>query len=47
VNVFVMGWGMMFCKIVSKIFGAFTSMYDELALFDVIVYPIETHFDGF
>jgi hypothetical protein len=47
VNVFVMGRGMMFCKVGGDIVGAFAPMYDELALFDVIAYPIEMHVDGF
>jgi hypothetical protein len=46
VNVFVMGRGMMFSKVVSKIVGAFAPMYNELALFDAIAYQIETYVDG-
>jgi hypothetical protein len=45
--VFVMGWGMIFCEIFCDSVGAFTPMYDELALFDTIAYPIGTHVDGF
>jgi hypothetical protein len=41
-----MGRGMMFCKVVGQIVGAFAPMYNELALFDSITYPIETHVDG-
>jgi hypothetical protein len=46
---------MMFDEIVGEIVCAFSPMYDELALFDAVAYPIETHvnclgsllFDGF
>jgi hypothetical protein len=42
-----MGRGMIFCKLVGEIVSAFAPKNNELALFDVIVYPIETHVDGF
>jgi hypothetical protein len=45
--VFVVSWGVMFCEIVGEIVGAFLPMYDELALFDAIAYPIKTLVDVF
>jgi hypothetical protein len=45
--VFVMGRGMVYCKVVGEIGGAFSPMYNELALFDAIAYPIEMHVNGF
>jgi hypothetical protein len=38
---------MMFCETIGEIVGAFTPMYDELALFYALTYPIKAHADGF
>ena len=44
---FVMGYRMVFCKIISKADGTWFPVYLELALFDSVSYPIKSHIHCF
>jgi hypothetical protein len=43
----MMGWGVMFCKIVGNIFDSWGLVAAKVSFFDTITYPIKAHVDDF
>ena len=42
----MMGWHVVICKIIRQVGCFFLSIYDEISLANVVVYPVKSHAGG-